>query len=316
MKIGIVEHKDFSVRAIDQLQSLGEVSFFDLQCESLAAFISNKEILFVRLGYFIDEKVLCEAKSLKYICTPTTGLNHIDLDYVKRRNIQVISLKGETAFLTQITATSEHTIGLVISLLRYYQRVFRCEENKDFNREVVKGHEINSSKVGIVGLGRIGTHLVDYLNVFGAIVNFYDSDIVKKNPLAIKFNSIEALIEASDIIILSASYSKKNEKMITSGMLDLMFKKYFINTSRGELVEENYLLDRVEEGHFAGVAIDVFHAEQETSNNNKRIIELARKDLNFLYTPHMGGATMTSMIKTELFTVQKLSRFLDKGSLI
>ncbi len=313
MKIGIVEHKDFSRKAIDHLQSLGNVEFFDHKCDHLGTFISNKEVLFVRLGYFYDEKLLCKAKSLKYICSPTTGLNHLDLDYAKRRNIQVISLKGETAFLSQITATSEHTIGLVISLLRYYQRAFKYEKHTSFNRELVKGYEINSSKVGIVGLGRIGEHLVNYFNAFGAIVNFYDIDTAKKSTLASKFHSIESLIEASDIIILSASYSKKNEKMITPEMLDLMIKKYFINTSRGELVDEDYLLDKLEEGHFAGVAIDVFNAEQESSNNSKRIIQLARKDLNFLYTPHMGGATITSMIKTELFTVQKLSRFLDKG---
>ena len=82
------------------------------------------ECIFTRLGLCIDRSIIESQPNLKYIITPTTGLNHIDLNYVKKREIRIISLKGEVDFLDKITATSEHTVGLLISLLRYYKKIF------------------------------------------------------------------------------------------------------------------------------------------------------------------------------------------------
>ena len=132
---------------------------------------------------------------MKYICTPTTGLNHIDLEYAKKSNIHIISLKGELDFLKTITATSEHTFGLVLSLLRFYKRAFSEKRVTNENRNLVRGHELNSSKIGIIGLGRIGSHLVKYFNAFGAEINFYDIDDSITNSLAKKCLSLENLVK-------------------------------------------------------------------------------------------------------------------------
>lgn len=315
MKIGIVEPQDFSNKAENYLLSIGAVFMFDETNGSLENFICDKDVLFVRLKYFYNEKLLCKAEKLKFICSPTTGLNHIDLDYAKKRSIKVISLKDESDFLNEITATSEHTFGLVISLLRYYQRSFTQKNVTNINRDLVKGYEINSSKVGIIGLGRIGAHLVSYFNAFGAKVNYYDIDKLKEHPLAKKSSSIENLIETSEIIILSVSYSSNNKKMIDRSLIDKMKGKYFINTARGELVDEEYLLNCVSKSFFSGVAIDVFNNEQGLSNNAEEIMQLTSLDLNFICTPHMGGATLTSMKKTEDFISKKLESNINKDKL-
>ncbi|MDB4856694.1 NAD(P)-binding domain-containing protein [Gammaproteobacteria bacterium] len=315
MKIGIVEPKDFSKKVEDFLRSIGQVFMFDKSSEDLESFISDKDVIFIRLEYFYSEQLLCYAKNLKYICSPTTGLNHIDLQYVKDSNIQIISLKGEVDFLNQITATSEHTFGLVISLLRFYKRAFTEKNLTNLNRDLLKGYEINSSKIGIIGLGRIGSHLVNYFNAFGAHIYYYDIDDSKEHLIAKKCSSIESLIEASDVIILSASYSSKNKKMIGRQRIDMMKEKFFINTSRGELVDEEYLLDRIKEGFFSGVAIDVFNNEQGFLNNKEKIMQLTTLDLNFISTPHMGGATLTSMAKTEDFIAKKLELNINQPEL-
>ena len=306
MKIGIVESHNFSKEAIKMLDTIGVVTSFDKSVCTLERFISDKDVLFVRLKYFYSEDLLSSAQNLKYICTPTTGLNHIDLEYVKKSNIHIISLKGELDFLKTITATSEHTFGLVLSLLRFYKRAFLEKKVTNENRNLVRGHELNSSKIGIIGLGRIGSHLVKYFNAFGAEINFYDIDDSITNSLAKKCLSLENLVEVSDIIILTASYSSENKKMIGSNIIDLMKDKYFVNTSRGELVDEEYLLNCVSKRFFSGVAIDVFNNEQGLSNNAEKIMQLSSMDLNFIYTPHMGGATKSSMKKTEDFIANRL----------
>ena len=96
MQIGILEPKDFSQKAIKDLNELGSLELFDGQ--NLDEFIGDKEVLFIRLGNFIGNDFLQKAKNLKYICTPTTGLNHIDLEDCEKTDIKKVSLKGEYEF--------------------------------------------------------------------------------------------------------------------------------------------------------------------------------------------------------------------------
>ena len=103
--------------------------------------------------------------------------------------------------------------------------------------------------------------------------------------------------------------------MIGRKIIDMMKDKYFINTARGELVDEEYLLDCVSKCFFSGVAIDVFNNEQGLSNNEERIMQLTASDLNFISTPHMGGATLTSMEKTEDFIAKKLESNINQPEL-
>ena len=102
MKIGIIEPKDFSIEAIELLQQKAEVCLWN--GKHLEQFIADKHVLFVRLSIQWNAKILGSAHQLKYICSPTTGLNHIDQKYCITNNISILSLKGETEFLQTIRA--------------------------------------------------------------------------------------------------------------------------------------------------------------------------------------------------------------------
>ena len=86
---------------------------------ALTSAISGANVLWVRLKHRIDAAFMASMPELKIIVTPTTGLNHIDMDEAGRRGIQVLSLRGKTEFLKDIRATAEHTIGLMLALLRH-----------------------------------------------------------------------------------------------------------------------------------------------------------------------------------------------------
>ena len=103
MRIGILEGDSFSNCALEQIAGIGLVEKFD--GVSLKSFLADKEILFVRLGYMIDSAFLNKASRLKVLCSPTTGHNHIDEKVLSDRNIGLISLRGESAFLEGIRAT-------------------------------------------------------------------------------------------------------------------------------------------------------------------------------------------------------------------
>ncbi len=304
MQIGILESIDFSKDAIHELENIGKVSY--LQSENLYDFIQNKNILFIRLKYNIDKIFFDYASKLKIICTPTTGLNHLDIEECKKRDIKVISLKGEYAFLSTIRAPPEHTFGLALSLLRNYKNSFLSSSNSTWNREIYKGFELFNNKIGIIGYGRVGKILAKYFEAFDAKVYYYDIKPVDETVLknVEKMASIEEVIENTNILFLTASYEKETFEFFDKKYLDLLKCKYFINTSRGELVDESYLIKKIAENHFAGVALDVIQNEQNENNLNK-LIELT-KGRNLIITTHIAGATYNSMYRTEEFIVSKL----------
>ena len=300
MRIGILEPKNFSKSAINELSELGDLSVFK---DNIDDFLKDIDVLFIRLGYFIGKDILNKAPRLKIICSPTTGLNHIDLNETKKRNIKIISLKNEREFLSTIRATPEHTFGLVLALLRNYKSSFLNFQNTEWNRDKYTGNEIYGNKTGIIGLGRVGKILAKYFNCFGAEVFYYDIDNKIQTDLnIIQTNSIEELINKTEIIILTASYSDK--VIINRNHFNLMKNKYFINTARGELIDENYLIEKINNNFFKGVAIDVI--TNETGNNNLSNLLKITDNKNVIVTPHISGATFTSMNRTEEFIVGKL----------
>ncbi len=303
MQIGILEPSDFSEAALKTLDNIGQVTAFS--GEDLSMFLMEKDVLFVRLGYVISKEFLSKANNLKYLCTPTTGLNHIDLQECKDRGIEVISLQGEFDFLSTIRATPEHTFGLTLSLLRNYKYCFLSDNDQSWDRDKCKGFELYENTIGIVGFGRVGKLLSNYFRAFGSSVYFFDTNdsIVGQNN-AVRVSTLNQLIEMSNIVILSASYSKNNHEFFNKRHIDSLKGKYFVNTARGELVDESYLIDKISLGHFKGVALDVIQNEQSQGNKEKLI--LASKNENCIVTPHISGATFSSMHKTEEFIAFKL----------
>jgi D-3-phosphoglycerate dehydrogenase len=184
--------------------------------------VSDKHILFVRLKYFIGADLLKTVPNLLYICSPTTGLNHIDIEYCVSKNIKIISLKGENDFLKNIKATPEHTLGLIIALYRNYSRAFQNTNNINWNRENYRGNEINGSKIGFIGLGRVAKIVSQYLKAMGAQLAYFDiNNNVIPDSSEIKFNSAQPVIVGFGVNDLISKLFNIN--------LHISFCKLFLN---------------------------------------------------------------------------------------
>ena len=294
MRIGILEPYNFSARALSLLRHRGDVSSFD--GENLDSFIHDKDILFARLKYYLGPTFFEKAKRLKVICSPTTGLNHIDMNETDRKGIKILSLKGQRNFLMNIRATPEHAFGLIIALLRNYKDAFLNSRNRIWDREKFIGREIYKNTFGIIGLGRVGILLAKYLTAFEGKVFFYDKKKAIPVPAGVKrARSLPDLVRRSNVIVLCAAY--EGERVIDKKMIDLMKDRYFVNIARGELVDERYLISKIKQGHFRGAALDVITDEMR-QNDLSKLLPLAEK-FNLIITPHIGGATVDSMQKTE-----------------
>ena len=299
MRIGILEPKNFSQSVLVQLKNLGEVSIYH-NSTKLEKFLSDVDILFVRLNYKIDENFLKLCKNLQIICSPTTGETHIDKKALEKRNIRLITLKKYTNKLTEIRSTPEHTIGLLLALFRNYKLAILSEQNMHWDRDKCIGREIYKSKIGIIGMGRVGAQVAAYLSVFGAKISYIDTDTARSELFKNKYRVAEnmsKLINFSDAVILTASYAGSGPFLLDKNLLLEMKNKFLINTARGELIDQESLFDLLKIDHFAGVAVDVLSDENNTLCNDA-LYELSQKP-NFIVTPHIAGATHCAMQKTE-----------------
>lgn len=311
-KILIAESADFSPKALQILEEIGEVVTADLHRKELIASLSGVEVLWIRLRNRIDEELLRAAPGLKMIVSPTTGLNHIDLEAAHKLGITVLSLRGKVDFLKEIRATAELTVGLLLSLLRNIPRAVDHVNAGGWNRDDFKGAEISGKTVGIIGYGRLGRIVATYLEAFGAKVIAADP-LLRPGPDAsgVEIVTLEELLTTSDIITVHVNLTDRTVGLLGAEQFARMKKgAWLINTSRGEIIQESALLQALESGSLAGAALDVLADERPTGMRNHPLVGYARKGGSLLITPHIGGCTAESMAKTEEFLAEKVREIL------
>ncbi len=309
MKILISESSGFSPAALRTLKPVGEVVPADLDRAGLLSAVKNIDILWVRLRNRIDTEVFDAAPQLKVVVTPTTGLNHIDLKEAAKRGIQVVSLKGETDFLKDVRATAELTVGLLLALLRNVPAATTDTVAGRWDRDSFQGRELYGKTAGIVGYGRLGHIVARYLQAFDMRVLVTDPDLDPEDlePGLTKV-SLAKLLAESDIVSLHVNLCDDTCGMFGREQFEAMQPgAWFINTARGELVDEGALLDALRSGRLAGAALDVLCDENATGMQGHPLIDYAKNNPRLIITPHIGGCTRESMEKTERFLAGRLA---------
>ena len=313
MKILIAENREFSREALSILESIDNVEIIskNLNKDELKLYAKDADVLWIRLKNYISADIL-ENSKIKYIVTATTGLNCIDLQYTKLKKIKVLSLKGEEKFLQGIRATPEFTIASMLALLRNIKDSSNSISKYSWDRERFKGNEIFGKTVGIIGYGRVGRLVAKYLNCFGANILVCEKK-EKKLPKYIKKVNLEEIFKESDIVTLHINYENENKNIINKKIFDQIDKPiYFINTARGELVNEHDLVQAIKENKIIKAAIDVLNNEVKDEIENNELLKFAINSNKILLTPHLGGCTKESMEKTEVFMAKKLKKELVK----
>ena len=311
MKLLITESEHFSSKALVHLQQHFEVLVENIQSrEELLLKSADCEILFVRLGFAMDEEVIQNAKNLKYILTATTGLDHIDVDYFESHGGQVISLKNEVDFLGTIPSTAEHTWTLILALLRKLPFAFEDVKQGNWDRNPFKGHNLKGKKLGILGLGRVGKQVARFAEAFEMEIGFYDTASITSNHT--KFRSAQDLFEWADIITIHIPLTSENVGFVNQSLFQNAKPLFIINTSRGGVWNENHMAALLKEQKILGLATDVLADEFDSNISNNPLIVLAKQNYNIIITPHIAGATFESMAMTEAFITQKFLQLITK----
>jgi D-3-phosphoglycerate dehydrogenase / 2-oxoglutarate reductase len=308
----VAESSSFSSEAVRFLEDTGNVVLADLDRRSLLSSVTDVDILWVRLRNRIDLQIFQAARRLRVIATPTTGLNHIDVAEAERRNIHIISLRGEAEFLQNIFATAEHTIALILGLLRHLPAAHQHVINGRWNRDLFVGRELHGKTAGVIGYGRVGRMVAGYLRTFGMRVLATDlpSRMGHQCDDGIESVPLDELLKNSDLVTLHIPLVEG-----TTGFLgECEFSKMkrgvcFINTSRGELVDETALLVALDNGTVGCAAFDVLTDESSSGMMDNPIVQYSLSHKNVLITPHIAGCTVESRAKTEVFLATRVAAF-------
>ena len=262
---------------------------------------------------FFDKNIIDKAVRLKVICTASTGTNHIDISYAKKKNIHIISLTKEYKLINKISSTSEHAFALTLASIRNLISSSNSVFNNEWDYTPYIGRQMDHLKIGIIGYGRLGRKYANYSKAFGSKVFFFDpykKEISKKIK---KITSLKKLISVSDILSIHVHLTKKTHHMINKNTLSFLKKNaIIINTSRGDIVNESELVKFLKKNDNVKYYSDVIEKEIFGSSKNL-LIKYAKKNKHqVIITPHIGGMTHEAQYLAYTHAVKKLNEFLKK----
>ena len=225
----------------------------------------------------VDNDLLSKLPDLEYIVTPTTGLTHLKYDLDKYDYVKVISLKGESEFLENVTGVAEHVFYLIHKLIRESAR-----------------HPVTLYKkiIGIVGMGRIGTQVDRIAKAYGMQTICCDRKY-EHNTL----DKLKSLFRISDFVTLHVDENPSSIGMIDRDLIDRMSPySYLINTSRGSIIDEPYLHNALLGKRIGGAGIDTSDLPPGAWDGLS----------NVFFTNHTAGRCLENRAKTDSFVIWKL----------
>jgi D-3-phosphoglycerate dehydrogenase / 2-oxoglutarate reductase len=259
--------------------------------------------------YKIDKELLDDTQ-VSIINSCSTGLNHIDLDYCKKNNIEIQCHKNDYELINQLPSTSELAFGLMLSLLRNIPECNNHVSNYNWDYTQFMGRQIKDLKIGIIGYGRLGKMMFNYCKSFGAKIKVYDP--YKKEDMDDSFllnyysSSLEDLFQECDVISLHVHVTDETKYMVNQKLLGLSKKGlYLINTSRGEIVNEEDIVQSLNNKNLLGYGTDVIEDEFNDITNSP-IIKAMNEGKNIIITPHVGGMTIEGQTKAYKWSINKL----------
>jgi D-3-phosphoglycerate dehydrogenase len=307
-RVLLAEPLHYSPEARAVLADIGPVVDGPFDRAGLLDAVTRAEVLVVRLGHQIDEEVLSAGAGLRFIGSPTTGTDHIDLEAAAARHVRVVTLRGETEFLSTVRATPEHTWALVLALVRRLPAAAAASPAGAWDRDAFRGTELAGRRLGIFGLGRVGRIVATYGNAFRMSVAAYDVE-PRSAPDVTMVASLPDLLERSDVLTVHVPLDATTEGAIGADELArLPAGARLVNTARGEVLDEGAVVAALRSGHLAGVAVDVLAGERGPADlRDSPLLRYASEHPErAIVTPHIAGATWESMHRTEVFLAERL----------
>ena len=260
----------------------------------------------------LDKAVLERAERLKAICAAATGTDHIDKDEAQRRGIRVLSITRDYSLLDTFTATAECAWMLLLACCRRLRTAEREVLAGRWRGEHLRGTQLSTRTLGVLGVGRLGKMTVEYGKGFRMRVLGCDRvpfQIDRVEPV-----DFDTLLAESDAVSIHIHMEPSNHHVFNAGTFAKMKDgAVLVNTSRGDVIDEAALIDALETGKLAAFGADVLHDEWRSDMRESPVVSYAMAHDNVVLTPHIGGCTHKSLTDARRFAARKLVHYLQTG---
>ena len=255
---------------------------------------------------------MCQAMhKVKLIMQPSTGYDHIDVDACTEKGIPLANIGGANT-----VSVAEYTVMAALALLRRLVEAHeRTTRGEWAQREMMwKTFELNGKTWGVIGLGRIGREVATRVRAFNVKLIYYDKIRFPREVeerYGAEYAPLHELLRESDVVSIHVPLTPETKNLINERELKMMKPTaILINTSRGEVVNEEALARALDEGWISGAAVDVYSREPiEPEHPLLKLIKL-KKDVNLILTPHIAGATTESSVRIGEVVLENIVRVL------
>ena len=299
MKILICDNLNQQVyKKLETIGDCVDISKSNSKDKDLANHIKDCEIVVIRSATKLTKEVLDKAEQLKIIARCGVGIDNVDLDFAKSKNIFVTNSPS-----ANLISVVELTVALIISVSRKLSLADSHLKKGEWNRSQFLGYELYGKTLGIVGFGKAGRLVAERMKSFGMSIVFYDPYVTDWNGSEESIK-LDDLLRTADVVSIHVIKTKDTENLISKEMLDLLKpSSVIVNTSRGGVLDEDYLLELLESEKIFGAGLDVYL--NEPPKNVDRY-----NGLNLVTTPHIGASTNEAQLKAGLETIENIKKIL------
>ena len=299
MKIVICD--TLSSKVLEELQSIGnciDISSSLSKEQALDKEIAEAEILVIRSSTKLTKEIIEKGNNLKIIARCGVGIDNIDVEYAKSKNIKITNSPS-----ANLLSVVELTVALIINAARKINLSDNHLKDGKWNRKEFIGMELSGKQLGIVGYGKVGRLVSDRMKSFGMSIAFYDPYIDDWNGPENNLE-LDELLTSSDVISIHVIKTEETENLISREKLALLKKSaILVNTSRGGVVDEDYLIEMLRSKQLFGAGLDVY--SEEPPKNIENFV-----NINLITTPHIGASTSEAQLKAGLETVENIKKIL------
>lgn len=322
MKIVFFEVEDWEREKIQAALPQAQLVNLPLTEENLSQY-QDVEILSCFIYSQLKRNILEKLPNLKLIATRSTGFDHIDIDYVKEKNILVANVPEYGS-----RTVAEYTFAIILTLMKKIYQSINQAKVFDFDRSHIRGFDLAGKTLGIIGMGKIGLEVLKIAKGFAMNVLVYtrSQNTQLANQYQFNYVDLNTLLSSSDIITLHIPLTKETYHLINQNNIALIKKgAYIINTARGGLVETQALVKALEDEILAGVALDVLEEEKALGEETEILTTSYRQEVDFktlalnhilvnhpkvIITPHNAFNTYEALERILETTINNINQYL------
>lgn len=276
--------------------------------DDLSKKITEYDALMIRSETKVTKKILEAGKNLKIVGRAGVGVDNVDVEMATQKGVIVVnSPDGNT------TAAAEHTIALMLSMARNIPSAAESTKHGLWERSKFTGTEVFGKTLGIIGLGKIGSHVAKVALALGMKVIVCDPYTTKEAVEAIGAEYVSHLDDfwgKCDFITVHTPKTRETTHLINKNSLNRMKKGVkIINCARGGIIDETALKEALESGQVSSAAIDVYEAEPDIKSSP--LLDVADK---VVLTPHLGASTSEAQLNVAIDVANQIKEVLSGGS--